>query len=599
MQLDKLQPRRQTIPPIAMPRLATGTLYQNPPNSGIFYIQLTLGKTPLGKPKRRSFPLPTCKNEAAAQERMELLAGLARRLRDAGREDLVEELVGRAVSAEGRALDEVMRTVDLIISGKLAGVPKEADPIPTIRQLGMLWTSGELHKQFPDHIKKKSTADDDAGRLEKHVYPVIGEIPIDAFTLDHANLVMAGIPAGRAPATRRHIAQLLHRICAMALFPLRIIKTNPLPEGFLPPIPTGKAKSWLYPDEDTKLLCAKPVPLAWRVFYGFLHREGLRFSEAVRLIWSDVDLERGVLVLDKNKTEEPRAWALSLGVVVGLRAWRTLRERDGVLVGPNDPVFVNERGKPIQENHAARRYREHLMLARITRGILYERTTMRQPIRAHDTRATFVTISLANGKSEAWVMDRTGHKSSLMINRYRRAARTAAELHLGDLKPLSEAIPELVAVVVATIDAASAIPTLDDSLSLPASPTSDAEAPLSADDLPNSTAGNETPRETPEKFVPERQADSSGITKTAVSLLVAPPGLEPGRPLGQGILKAIKEYRIVANRVNEGVLETLRDGSHGLLTIQTHLLTIPPTRTNPPRKGVREPRPRWKALQIL
>jgi hypothetical protein len=290
---------------------------------------------------------------------------------------------------------------------------------------------------------------------------------------------------------------------------------------------------------------------------------------------------------------------LSLGVTEGLRAWRAGRERDGVLVGPSDPVFVNERGKPIQENHAAGRYREHLMLARITRGILYERTTMRQPIRAHDTRATFVTISLANGKSEAWVMDRTGHKSSLMINRYRRAARTAAELHLGDLKPLNEAIPELVAVLAISSEVTS---------SLSASPTTPGDAPSSsldlslppaADDLPNSTAGNESPRETPEKFVPERQADSSGITKTAVSVLVAPAGLEPARPLEQGILKAIKEYRIVANRVNEGVLETHRDGSHGLLTIQTHLLTIPPTRTNPPRKGIREPRPWWKALQIL
>ncbi len=559
MQLDKLTTPRQTFPPNAMPRRATGTLYQNPPNSGIFYVQLTLGKTPLGKPKRRSFALSTCKNEQAAQERLELLAGLARRLRDAGREDLVEELVDRAASAEGRALDEVLRTADLIVARKLAGVPKEPDPIPTIRQLGTLWTSGELHKQFPDHIKRKSTADDDAGRFEKHVYPVIGEIPIDAFTLDHANLVMAGIPAGRAPATRRHIAQLLHRMCAMALFPLRIIKTNPLPEGFLPPIPTGKAKSWLYPDEDAKLLCAKPVPLAWRVFYGFLHREGLRFSEAVRLTWADVDLERGVLVLDKNKTEEPRAWALSLGLVAGLRAWRVLRERDGLLVGPNDPIFINERGKPIQENHAARRYREHLMLARITRGILYERTTMRQPIRAHDTRATFVTISLANGKSEAWVMDRTGHKSSLMINRYRRAARTAAELHLGDLKPLNEAIPELAVLMVATTDVTSSIPALEVSSSLPASPILDLSIPPPADELPQATAGNESPRETPEKFVREHEAGRSGFSKPAVSVLVAPPGLEPGRPFGQGILNSTRGIPVVSIRAIPRVLTTLRN----------------------------------------
>ena len=51
--------------------------------------------------------------------------------------------------------------------------------------------------------------------------------------------------------------------------------------------------------------------------------------------------------------------------------------------------------------------------------------------------------ALANGRTETWVADRTGHKSSQMINAYRRAARTAAELRLGELVPLVEAIPEL------------------------------------------------------------------------------------------------------------------------------------------------------------
>ena len=60
----------------------------------------------------------------------------------------------------------------------------------------------------------------------------------------------------------------------------------------------------------------------------------------------------------------------------------------------------------------------------------------------HDLRATFVTVSLANGKTETWVADRTGHRSGAMINRYRRAARTWAELGLGSLAPLDEAIPE-------------------------------------------------------------------------------------------------------------------------------------------------------------
>ena len=46
-----------------------------------------------------------------------------------------------------------------------------------------------------------------------------------------------------------------------------------------------------------------------------------------------------------------------------------------------------------------------------------------------------MTVSLANGKTEAWVADRTGHRSSQMINTYRRTARTYAELNLGELVP--------------------------------------------------------------------------------------------------------------------------------------------------------------------
>jgi integrase len=61
-------------------------------------------------------------------------------------------------------------------------------------------------------------------------------------------------------------------------------------------------------------------------------------------------------------------------------------------------------------------------------------------LRAHDLRASFVTIALANGKTETWVADRTGHRSSQMIARYRRQARTAAELGLGAWTPLDAAI---------------------------------------------------------------------------------------------------------------------------------------------------------------
>ena len=71
-----------------------------------------------------------------------------------------------------------------------------------------------------------------------------------------------------------------------------------------------------------------------------------------------------------------------------------------------------------------------------------EHNAKRRQMNVHGLRSTFVTISLANGRSETWVMDRTGHRSSAMVNRYRRVARTVAELGLGPLAPLNEAIPE-------------------------------------------------------------------------------------------------------------------------------------------------------------
>src|SRR5262249_38700429 len=45
--------------------------------------------------------------------------------------------------------------------------------------------------------------------------------------------------------------------------------------------------------------------------------------------------------------------------------------------------------------------------------------------------------------SEGWICDRTGHRSSAMVARYHRQARTFTELNLGALTPLDVAIPEL------------------------------------------------------------------------------------------------------------------------------------------------------------
>jgi hypothetical protein len=69
-------------------------------------------------------------------------------------------------------------------------------------------------------------------------------------------------------------------------------------------------------------------------------------------------------------------------------------------------------------------------------------------MRVHDLRGSFVTVNLANGKSEAWMSDRTGHLKR-DDQSVQRTARTFAELKAGDFAQLDAAIPELAAPPIA------------------------------------------------------------------------------------------------------------------------------------------------------
>jgi len=283
--------------------------------------------------------------------------------------------------------------------------------------------------------------------LHPTVFKVLQDIPMARFTIEHAEDAMRLLPKHFSPGTRRCVALLIHRVVALAVYPLRLLSHSPLPRGFVPPEPPKKAKAHLYPDEDAQLLGCRTIPLCDRILYGFLNREGMRSDEASGVEPHDLDLDRGAIALDKNKTNDPRAWALSPDVVRALRVWLRLREggdprlfyrvTERAHKAP-DPRFVFHRRSDL-----AARLRDDLEEAGIQRPILFERNASRIRMRAHDLRATFITIGLAMGRSETWIMDRTGHRSSEMVHTYRRAARSFAELGLGPLRPMDEAIPEI------------------------------------------------------------------------------------------------------------------------------------------------------------
>jgi integrase len=302
---------------------------------------------------------------------------------------------------------------------------------PTFASVAKDWTRGALAKKYPDHVKKKRSAGDDAGRL-RHVLDVLGSLPVSTIALDDLDRAMLGLPAHLSPATRRQVAQAAAKVLGFAVYPLKLRASNPVPRGWLPRVPKGdqRKQAMPYPDEHDRFLGSSAAAPVLRLFAGFTAREGMRHDEAESLTWGDLDLERGLVQLDENKTDDPRGWDLRPGVVRALVRWHEKRGKPKAGL-----VFTFDDGAPLRLRADA--YRAELIRAGVDRAELHEgdgKTTKKTGL--HALRALFVTEALMRGETETWVSDRTGHKSSQMISTYRRRARSWAGA--GKVTPLAD-----------------------------------------------------------------------------------------------------------------------------------------------------------------
>ncbi len=379
--------------------------------------------------QRVSLDLPTCADRDEALARSKMLAELGKRFRLASVSELrgIESL--RIVAgASARSLRDAMSIAEELLGGKFpAGKGPKA---LTFEEVGKEWTGGDLHKAFPDHVEAIDQSENKQ-RLEKAIYPVIGPLEITAITRANCDEVMRRLPEGLSRATRRHYAGLMHRVLNLAEL-AGYIARNPLPRGWLPKLGGKKRFPILYPGEDRTLLACDRVPLAFRILYGFLHREGVRRGEAAALQWRDLDLENGTISLDENKTDHPRWWRLAPGVTETLERWAAIRGT----VEPEEHVFTDQHGRPLQLDHLAETIRAHLKEAGLERADLYSSGPNKGAFGTHSFRRSFVTRSLAIGRNEDWVRQRTGHKSEELLT-YRQAAKGLAELSLDELDPLT------------------------------------------------------------------------------------------------------------------------------------------------------------------
>jgi integrase len=414
-----------------MPRKAEGAQWPNA--DGTYSARITV------QGARRTLRMSAhIRSEEAAAERRIVLAQQAQRMAHTDLIAASNALECIAMANTAPKLAAAIAFVDKLVDGW-----KPAAPVMTVRALGKLWTDGDLAKRHKDHVRARSGTGGEVGRLEKHVYPHIGDLPLDAVTLDACDIVAQQLPDMLKQNTRVNILSTLAQLLGMAVFPCRLIERSPLPKGWVPKRGESRAHGYLYADEDLRLMRCTQIPLRWRVLWGWLIRQGQRDSEVFRMKISDLDLAHCAVVLDKNKTRRPRTWAIEAGDAAGMKRYLELCRPNAE---PSDYLFVDDDGRPITTvDRPAEMLREHLHAIGLDkeRPYLFEETDERLAFRAHDLRGTFITLSLAAGRSEAWVQQRTGHRSSRMINLYAVTARTVAEAHSEPLRTLIEAVPEL------------------------------------------------------------------------------------------------------------------------------------------------------------
>jgi integrase len=177
-----------------------------------------------------------------------------------------------------------------------------------------------------------------------------------------------------------------------------------LDKGERPSVANGR-KQVLELEEITRLITAAPA--RYQALVATVAYTGVRISEALGLVWDDVDFDAGVVHVRKQlgrdgqrvrpKTDEAVRDVMLLGALAGvLRAHKLASSHSG----PDDFVFASEMGTPLQVRNVSRR---GLDKAIEDAGLAGHR------IGWHLLRHGFGSMLLAQGENVVFVSGQLGH----------------------------------------------------------------------------------------------------------------------------------------------------------------------------------------------
>lgn len=261
--------------------------------------------------------------------------------------------------------------------------------------------------------------------IRLHILPRLGRLRVsDVTTDDVARLIGEMREAGYAAWTVRGVLVPLSRMLGTAVR-RQMIPANPVKLLDRGERPAGDRRELRILDRDEigKLLAATPE--LYRPIIVTSVFTGLRQSEALGLVWADVDLDGGCLHVRKQlgrdgrrvEPKTPQA-VRSVGLMPALV--RMLREQkaEAFAAGhakPDDPVFASQVGGPLHYRNVVRRGLDRAMREA---GLDVDG---KPKLRWHDLRHTAASILIGEGLNVTYVSRQLGHADpSITLKVYAR-----------------------------------------------------------------------------------------------------------------------------------------------------------------------------------
>ena len=260
-----------------------------------------------------------------------------------------------------------------------------------------------VKNEYIPHIKaNKKTWKDDLSKLENHMIPVFGDLPLSAITARDLQKYQAKIKTRNSPSTsNRHLTVLIY-IFSLAL-QWQFIDKNPC-TGIIKKYRESGKERYLSDKELKRFLTTldQATQSVSIQVIRFLLYTGLRLSEATHIMWKNVNLTTSTVTLPNTKSGKSRT------VVLNQLAKNTIEEMVDLKI--NNFVFP---GKGPQG---------HLLTPRRVFLSIRKKADLNN-FRLHDLRHTFASICVNSGQNLYEVQKLLGHSSSQMTQRY---------AHLGD-----------------------------------------------------------------------------------------------------------------------------------------------------------------------